>query len=179
MVKPIHPNATTILISKLNTAGTRLLFSSYYGAKGVFVYRGIVDLDPSGDAYFAGFSNGPGFPVTPGAYQSTNLNKYQTVLWKFNLPPCNLSSTSPSVTICTPLTSEPVSSPVLVAAGASNSSPISSLVVYVDGVQKYSIEGYSHFDTKIAMPSGLHHLTVKAWDTTGQVFSATQDVTVK
>lgn len=179
MVKPIHSNATTILISKLNTAGTGLLFSSYYGAKGVFAYRGIVDLDPSGDAYFAGFSNGPGFPVTPGAYQSTNLNKYQTVLWKFNLPPCNLSSTSPSITICTPLSSEPVTAPVLVAAGATNSSPISSMVVYVDGVQQYLIEGYSHFDTKIAMSSGLHHLTVKAWDTTGQVFSATQDVTVK
>ena len=79
----------------------------------------------------------------------------------------------------TPLSSEPVTSPVLVAAGATNSNPISNLVVYVDGVQQYSIECYSHFDTKIAMPSGLHHWTVKAWDTAGQVFSATEDVTVK
>jgi hypothetical protein len=179
MVKPIHANATTILISKFNTAGTGLLFSSYYGTKGTFVSGGAVDLDPSGDAYFAGFSNGPGFPTTPDAFQLTNPSKYATVLWKFNLPPCNLSSTSPSVTICVPSSSTPVTSPVLVAAGATHSRPISGMVVYVDGVRRYSIAGFSHFDTRISMPSGSHRLTVKAWDTAGQVFSATEDVIVK
>jgi hypothetical protein len=55
-------------VTKLNPAGSGLVYSTYLGAV-LYSSPGIA-IDPSGDAYVAG-SAGAGFPTTPGAYQTT------------------------------------------------------------------------------------------------------------
>jgi hypothetical protein len=56
--------------------------------------------------------------------------------------------------------------------------PIAGMVVYVDGVKKFTISNVSHFDTRVSLALGMHQLTVKAWDADGQVFSNTTMITV-
>ncbi|MGA8108661.1 MAG: SBBP repeat-containing protein [Acidobacteriaceae bacterium] len=56
-----------VFVAKINAAGTGLVYSTYLGmGEGT-----AIAVDGSGDAYVAGWS-GAGFPVTAGAYQSTD-----------------------------------------------------------------------------------------------------------
>ena len=84
---PGGPSSTTgpnAFIAKFNPAGSALVYSTYLGGSG-----GIVNLSPtlsmtggdqvtgiaidsSGDAYVAGKTASPNFPVTPGAFQTVN-----------------------------------------------------------------------------------------------------------
>src|SRR3954471_24467048 len=50
---------------------------------------------------------------------------------------CALSSTSPSVTVCTPTNGAGVSSPVHIIAGSTDTHAVTLMQVYVDGVKKY------------------------------------------
>ena len=76
------PNA---FVTKLNPAGTALVYSSYMGGSGTFEYVGAANqlmsygdaanglaVDAAGDAYVAGFASSSDFPATPGAFQPTN-----------------------------------------------------------------------------------------------------------
>ncbi len=55
-------------VTKLNTTGTALVYSTYLGgAGGEFAYA--IALDSSGNAYVTGFTSGS-FPITGGVYQS-------------------------------------------------------------------------------------------------------------
>jgi hypothetical protein len=57
-------------ISKLNAAGSTLLYSTYLGGSGTDLGRGIA-VDASGNAYVAGIAGSNNFPTTPGAFQTT------------------------------------------------------------------------------------------------------------
>jgi hypothetical protein len=57
-------------VSKLNAAGSALLYSSYLGGRGNDVGTAIT-LDGSGNAYVTGDA-GANFPTTPGAFQTTD-----------------------------------------------------------------------------------------------------------
>ena len=58
-------------VTKLNAAGTSLLYSTYLGGSGNDVGRGIA-VDQAGNAYVVGFTGSPSFPGTAGsAIQST------------------------------------------------------------------------------------------------------------
>ena len=65
-------------ITKLNPAGTALLYSTYLGGSGAhgLVVSGdtgnAIALDSAGEAYVAGQTFSSNFPVTPGAFQTTN-----------------------------------------------------------------------------------------------------------
>jgi hypothetical protein len=62
-------------VTKLNPAGTALVYSTYLGAigdKSGAGYTVALALDGSGNAYIAGATSSANFPVTPGAYQQTN-----------------------------------------------------------------------------------------------------------
>jgi hypothetical protein len=64
-------------VTKLNPAGTALVYSTYLGGSGVKVeYPGDVGnaiaVDAAGDAYVAGEAYSVDFPVTQGAFQTTN-----------------------------------------------------------------------------------------------------------
>ena len=65
---------STAFVIKLNPSGTGLVYSTYLGGGGPsFGDLGYgIAVDANGDAYVTGAATSTDFPVTPGAYQSTN-----------------------------------------------------------------------------------------------------------
>lgn len=58
---------TDITVTKLNAAGTGLVYSTYLGGSGNERPAGVA-VDSAGNAYITGFTGSPDFPTTPGAY---------------------------------------------------------------------------------------------------------------
>ncbi len=90
---------------------------------------------------------------------------------------CPLSSTNPSVTICSPTNGTTVSSPVTVDAGTTSSTAVSYMQIYVDGVKVYQVSGGS-LHTSLSMATGSHRLTVQAKNSAGTIFKSTVNITV-
>ena len=65
-------------LAKLNPAGTALVYSTYLGGSGQLKFLAggdvgnAIAVDASGEAYVSGQTFSADFPVTPGAYQTTN-----------------------------------------------------------------------------------------------------------
>jgi hypothetical protein len=57
-------------VSKLDPAGSALVYSTYLGGDGGTLGTGIA-VDASGNAYVTGYTDSPYFPTTPGAFQTT------------------------------------------------------------------------------------------------------------
>jgi len=68
---PAGTNQTTAFVSELNAAGTALVYSTYLGGSKSASGNAIV-VSGSGDAYIAGDALYTDFPVTTGAYQTSN-----------------------------------------------------------------------------------------------------------
>lgn len=62
-------------VSKLNSNGTKLVYSTYIGETNEDLGYGI-QVDTNGDAYITGYTKSSNFPTTPGAFQ-TSLNGVQ------------------------------------------------------------------------------------------------------
>ena len=58
-------------VTKLNAVGSALIYSTYLGGNS-YDYSGPVIVDPSGNAYLAGYTTSSDFPTTPGALQTTH-----------------------------------------------------------------------------------------------------------
>ena len=58
-----------VFVSKLNAAGTALVYSTYVGADASSQANGIA-VDSAGDAYITGFTTSDNFPTTAGAFQT-------------------------------------------------------------------------------------------------------------
>jgi hypothetical protein len=70
---------STAFVSKLNASGTALIYSTYLGGNAIANtnfnqgdYGHSIAVDASGDAYVTGWTYSSDFPVTAGAYQTTN-----------------------------------------------------------------------------------------------------------
>jgi hypothetical protein len=79
--KTTNPNGATLsagFVTKLNPAGSALVYSTYLGGTGGQMGDRIYALavDSSGDAYVTGSAGSIDFPVTSNAYQSTNLASF-------------------------------------------------------------------------------------------------------
>ena len=61
----------TGFVTKLNSTGSALLYSTYLGGSGWDTPGGIA-IDSEGDAYVAGDTSSQDFPVTPGAFQTVD-----------------------------------------------------------------------------------------------------------
>ncbi len=86
--------------------------------------------------------------------------------------PCPLSTTNPSVTICTPTNGATVTSPVNVVAGTTDSHTVTKMTIYLDGVAAYTVQA-NQLNTNLTISStGSHRLAVQAWDNAGQVFKS-------
>ena len=64
-------HGSTVFVAKLNAAGTALLYSTYLGGSGGDSGYGIA-LDAANHAYITGATHSTDFPVTCGAFQTTN-----------------------------------------------------------------------------------------------------------
>lgn len=89
------------------------------------------------------------------------------------------SSTSNGITVSSPAPGSTVGSPAHFVASAtpSGSSPIASMIVYVDGNQDYLVYSNS-LDTNITLGSGTHSAIVKAWDNSGKIYQNSFNFTV-
>jgi hypothetical protein len=78
-------NPTVAFVSRLNASGTALIYSTYLGGSGDYVYgdqANAIAVDDYGQAYVAGYTGSSGlssscgascaFPTTPGAFQQVN-----------------------------------------------------------------------------------------------------------
>ena len=70
-------------VSKLNASGSALVYSTYLGGLGEDEASGIA-VDAAGDAYITGQTLGAGFPVTPGAFQTTPSGVEDAFVSKLN-----------------------------------------------------------------------------------------------
>jgi len=72
------PNLWNAFVTKLNPAGTGLVYSTYLGGSGQLKFfaggdvGNAIAVDASGDAYVSGATFSTDFPVAPGAFQTTN-----------------------------------------------------------------------------------------------------------
>jgi hypothetical protein len=93
-----------------------------------------------------------------------------------SLAQCPAGSTVPSVNICSPTNNSTVGTEVNVSATARTVAPISAMKVYIDGVSVYTFHD-SSINISLVLTVGTHKMTVKAWDTTGAITSASIAVT--
>ena len=56
--------------TKLKPDGSGLVYSTFLGAAGINSDADFITLDGSNNAYLTGFTSGPGFPATPGAFKT-------------------------------------------------------------------------------------------------------------
>ena len=90
---------------------------------------------------------------------------------------CALSTTSPSVTICSPSSGATAASPVTVVAGTTDTYAVTAMKVYVDSVNVYTAKA-AQLSTSLTMANGEHHISVNAWDSSGAVFKSSATITV-
>jgi hypothetical protein len=70
-------------VTKLNPAGSALVYSTYLGGSGTEFGRGIA-VDASGNAYVTGSTDSVNFPTTPGAFQPTLGGTYDAFVTKLH-----------------------------------------------------------------------------------------------
>src|SRR5436190_22158792 len=78
-----------------------------------------------------------------------------SVLPAYAAAPCALSTTSPSVTVCTPAPNALVQSPVHVSAGTTDSNAVTTVQIYVDN-KLYTLTQAASIDTFVNLPVGNH-----------------------
>ena len=81
------------------------------------------------------------------------------------------------VTIGSPAPGSAVASPVHFVASASSSAPITAMQIYVDNVSVF-LTSSNKIDTSIPLAAGNHFVVVQAWDSTGAVFKAPENISV-
>ncbi len=94
---------------------------------------------------------------------------------------CPFGSTSLSVDICSPAGGSKVSSPVQVSASAYDTAhPVVGMKVYVDynSTPAYSVSNTTQLSASLSLSAGSHHITVAAWDASGESFKNGVDFTV-
>lgn len=69
--KTSHATGFAVTVTKLNPTGSALIYSTYLGGSTTSISEGLA-VDSSGNAYVAGYTSDQDFPVTAGAFQTTN-----------------------------------------------------------------------------------------------------------
>jgi Bacterial Ig-like domain (group 3)/Beta-propeller repeat/Dockerin type I domain len=70
-------------VTKLNTNGTGLVYSTYLGGNNIVYGRGIA-VDGSGNAYVTGYTNSTNFPTTTGSFHTSLSGGYDDYVTKLN-----------------------------------------------------------------------------------------------
>jgi len=72
-----------VFVSRLNSAGDRLLYSTFLGGDGTDRANSIA-LGPAGDTVIAGATNSAQFPTSPGAYDASHNGQYDAFASRLN-----------------------------------------------------------------------------------------------
>jgi hypothetical protein len=72
-----------VFVTKLNSTGTALLYSTFLGGSS-YDYGRDIALDPSGNAYVTGFTASSDFPASTGAFDEVKNNDYDTYVTKLD-----------------------------------------------------------------------------------------------
>ena len=89
---------------------------------------------------------------------------------------CTPNPTNNTLTICTPLNNQTVTSPFTVSAVATSSAAVTKFLVYIDSVLQYQQLNTSSISTSISAGAGTHNLTVQYYN--GAWIKATNFITV-
>jgi phospholipase C len=94
-------------------------------------------------------------------------------------PPCALNSTNHTVTICSLASGSIVSQPFHVVAAATDSNPVKSMTLFIDGVGKAGVPNSALLDLYVKnLTLGAHAIAVQAQDSTGASFEQKFNITV-
>jgi hypothetical protein len=172
------------VVTKLNSAGSGLLYSSYFGASDASnnyfpgnIANGIA-VDKSGGFYITGRTSN-GLKTTASAAEPTyrsNGNSTDGFVAKFSVNG-SAASTSTLVTILSPVNGATMVGSVKVLASAVGTS-VGWMQVYVDGVRKTQVSG-AVLNTSLGLATGQRRLTVQAVNRDGSLAKKTVYVTVK
>jgi hypothetical protein len=78
----VSGGSSEAFVTKLNSTGTALVYSTFLGGSG-FDAASKIAIDSAGNAYVTGEA-GPGFPVTPGAFQTSSNGFREAFVTKLN-----------------------------------------------------------------------------------------------
>ncbi len=93
-------------------------------------------------------------------------------------PPCALNSTNQTVTICSLASGSIVSQPFHVVAAATDSNPVKSMTLFIDGIGKGGISNSALLDLYVKnLTLGTHAIAVQAQDSTGVLFKQRFNIT--
>ena len=82
-IDPAHNGSSDVFVVKLNPAGAALVYATFLGGAGSDLGRAIA-LDSAGNAVVAGYSEGHGFPTTPGAFSTSENGNGSGFVSKLN-----------------------------------------------------------------------------------------------
>ncbi len=125
-------------VTRLNPTGTALLYSTYLaGSNGLNgnTAHGIA-IDGSGDAYVAGFTTATDFPVTSGAFQSTNkaVTSFTGFVTQLNLNSSLIGTATMLTSSANPQNAgSPVTFTVTVAPASGTGTPTGTISSTIDG----------------------------------------------
>lgn len=95
--QPFLAGTNNAFVTKLNSAGSALIYSTYLGGvSGVSIGRAIA-LDSDGSAYIAGTTSSTTFPVTTDAFQTTLGGSNDVFVAKFNIGTPTITGVAPNV----------------------------------------------------------------------------------
>lgn len=116
--------------------------------------------------------------ITVQAWDATGANFKSNVPVAMQ-PPCALNSTNQTVTICSLANGSVVSQPFHVVAAATDSNPVKSMTLFIDGVGKGGISNSAILDLYVKnVTLGAHSIAVQAQDSTGALFKQKFNITV-
>lgn len=79
-----HNGSSDIFITKLNSSGTALVYSTYLGGSAAEEAY-VICLNSAGETFVTGFTSSPNLPVTPGCYDATyNAGTWDSFVAKLN-----------------------------------------------------------------------------------------------
>jgi len=94
-------------------------------------------------------------------------------------PPCALNTANQTVTLCSMVNGAIVSLPFHVVAAATDSNPVTSMTLLIDGANVASLANSAILDQYVSnVALGTHAVTIQAQDGTGAVFSNQSTITV-
>jgi hypothetical protein len=158
----INSGDTGSFLSKLNSTGTALLYSTYFSGSGDLTGEtcdcaNAIAADSSGNLYLTGATVSTDFPTTLGAFQTSPSGPYVT---KFNIAEMMRLSPTTTTVLANPI-SQAAGSPVaftVTVKGTGTSTPTGSVGVSVNGHpwRTYSLDQTGSVSyTTTSLPAGL------------------------